>query len=125
MNWIESLKKTLKNNYKMLKNNQKNITGKHDDKVGMDSNESCFWGTDRELRAHKMYIVPEHSGGGQLRMEQGWSDNASRKDMIRLTFVHDGKKKSMIFRRRDFEQTLFLFAQGDETLKYAPSGVNS
>ena len=108
----------------MLKNNQKIIGKQHDNKAGRNANESMFLGTERELRKHKNYIVPEYSGKGYLELEQGWNFNAGKDDMLRVRFVDKErsiKTKYFIFKRKDFEQGLFLFAEGDESLKYAPS----
>lgn len=109
----------------MLRDNQKTIGKQHDNKAGGSSNESMFGGKDRELRKHNMYVVPEYSGKGHLELEQGFNKNASVADMLRIRVLDKNRKliKKMIFNRKDFEQALFLFAEGDESLKWVPGKV--
>ncbi len=106
-----------------LANNERRIGAKHNNKTGRNANESMFaYDARRELRATKRFILPSNR---KVEMEQGWNPNSAIKDMIRIISKCGNCKKRdiIVVERRDMEQTLFLFAQGDEILKYSPSKV--
>lgn len=111
----------------MLRNNQTTIGTDHENKTGREANESMFSGPFRETRRHKLFILPEYSGNGYVEIEQAWSRNAEAGDALRMFVYGPDRKviKKLVFQRKDFEQVLFLFAQGDEVLKYGPSMVKS
>ena len=83
-------------------------------KSGGDANESRFFTTERELRKHKVIIVPSVNTNHLVKMEQGWSKRAREKDVVRVTI----KNKSTIVTREELEQGIATLAQGNEIIKY-------
>ena len=104
----------------MIGNNQKKVG---DNKIkgtpGGNANESRFFSTERELRKHKVMIVPSVNTNGIVKMEQGWCRKAREKDVVRLTIG----KCTAIVTREELEQAMATLAQGFETLKYQSSTI--
>ena len=85
-------------------------------KPGYDANESRFGGATHELRERKSLVVPGLNGA--LRVDQGWTQRAQRRDVLMLTAVGEESMTTVVVSREDLEQALFYFAQGDEVIKY-------
>lgn len=99
----------------MITSNRKKLGDKKiKNKPGMDSNESRFGATDRELRAKKYITVPSINSGNSIKLEQGWCKQAKNRDVIKLKIGDE----TAIVEREDIEQALFYLSQGDELIKY-------
>ena len=102
--------------------NQKKIeNSKIKGKVGGDANESRFFVTERELRKHKVIIVPSANTGGMMKLEQGWNRKAQKSDVVRVTIG----KKQIIVTREELEQGIAALAQGYEVIKYVTPKIKS
>ena len=105
----------------MIKANHNKIgDNKIKNKVGGNANESRFFTTERELRQHKIIIVPSVNTNHIIKMEQGWSRKAREKDVVRITI----KNKSTIVTREELEQGIATLAQGNEVIKYQAPRTN-
>ena len=89
-------------------------------KTGGSANESRFFSTERELRKHKVIIVPSVNTNHLVKFEAGWSRKAREKDVIRVTI----KNKSTIVTREELEQGIMALAQGNQLIKYMTPKVN-
>ena len=105
----------------MIQTNQKKIGDKKiKNKAGGLANESRLISTVRELRQHKVIIVPSVNTNDIVKMEQGWNKKAREKDVIRLTI----KNKSTIITREELEQAIASLSQGNEVIKWQAPKTN-
>jgi len=89
-------------------------------KAGGSANESRFFSTERELRTHKVIIVPSVNTNHLIKFESGWSRKSREKDVIRVTI----KNKSTIVTREELEQGIMTLAQGQQLIKYQAPKIN-
>ena len=106
----------------MIASNQKKIENKKiKGKPGGLANESRFFTTERELRNHKVIIVPSANSNSMIKMEQGWNRKAREKDVVRISI---GDFHAIVT-REELEQGIVALAQGYEIIKYQPSIIGS
>jgi len=104
----------------MLANQQKIPQKKVRNKTGGDANESRFGAFGRELREHKVIVVPSVNTNSCVKIEQGWNKQAVKANILRVSIGNI----YAIVTREEMEQTLAYMAQGMEMVKYQPPVIN-
>jgi len=106
----------------MIGKNQSKLDNKIvKNRPGENANETMFGGDMREMRTHKLMIVPSVNTNHSIKIEQGWNKKARQKDVVRVSI---GSKHAIV-ERQDMEQALWAMSQEDEVIKYAPPTIKS
>lgn len=105
----------------MIGSNQTKIKDKKiKNKPGGMANESRFGYVEKELRSHKVIIVPSVNTDSMIKLEQGWNKKVKNFDVVKVTI---GDTYTLVT-REELEQGIAALAQGDEVIKYQAPKIN-